>query len=83
MWKARPFKHSKTTSNVLVLQFITNEQVKLISFIWVNHFTVSSERDNLETVFGWSTILKNLKEIQENSEDYLFGQSRVEYLNLG
>ena len=30
MWKAWSFKHSKTTSNV---QFITNEQVKLISFI--------------------------------------------------
>ena len=31
MWKARSFKHSKTTSNVLV--FITNEQVKLISYM--------------------------------------------------
>ena len=34
MWKARSFKHSETTSNVLVFNLCTNEQVKLISFIW-------------------------------------------------
>ena len=30
--KARSFKHSKTTSSFVGVQFITNEQVKLISF---------------------------------------------------
>ena len=30
--KARSFKHSKTTSNFFCSQFITNEQVKLVSF---------------------------------------------------
>ena len=30
--KARSFKHFKTTSSFFCIQFITNEQVKLISF---------------------------------------------------
>ena len=32
--KARSFKHSKTTSRFFCIQFITNEQVKLVSFTW-------------------------------------------------
>ena len=31
---ARFFKHSKTTSQLLCILFITNEQVKLVSFTW-------------------------------------------------
>ena len=34
MSKVRPFKHPKTTSVLFVIQFITNEQVKLVSFTW-------------------------------------------------
>ena len=30
--KVRSFKHSKTTSGFFCIQFITNEQVKLVSF---------------------------------------------------
>ena len=30
--KARSFKHSKTTNSFFYIQFITNEQVKLVSF---------------------------------------------------